>query len=43
MDDYLEQFKDGLDETHFTMYLRAGQWDVKVAVEVFFSISQEIS
>ena len=36
-DDYLEQFKDGLDETHFTMYLRAGQWDVKVALELLKS------
>ena len=36
-DDYLEQFKDGLDKKQLTMYLRAGNWDVKVALELLKS------
>ena len=34
-DEYLEQFKNGLDERKLTKFLRAGNWDVKAALELF--------
>ena len=43
-DDFLEQIKDGLDEKQLTMHLRAGNWDVKMALELlksFFNFGRD--